>query len=192
MNTKFFYKFLRVESCVTNSNNEYVGKFFREIEPFSFNVSLQAGYSLVEITLVGAFVALLLSLVTLNLFHFQHSSQLSATVNTFLADYKQQQIKAMFGDTSGTGALSNYGIYFGGSSYTEFQNTYGISNFPVSLSTGIQVSTTSSNSQILFLKGSGEISGFTSGKNTVVLTDTVAGTKETITFNKYGVVTSVN
>ena len=169
-----------------------MGKFFRRITSRSFNASLQAGYSLVEITLVGAFVALLLSLVTLNLFHFQHSSQLSATVNTFLADYKQQQIKAMFGDTSGTGALSNYGIYFGGSSYTEFQNTYGISNFPVSLSTGIQVSTTSSNSQILFLKGSGEISGFTSGKNTIVLTDTVAGTKETVTFNKYGVVTSVN
>ena len=169
-----------------------MGKFFRRIESLSFNASLQAGYSLVEITLVGAFIALLLSLVTLNLFQFQHSSQLSATVNTFVADYKEQQIKAMYGDTNGTGSLSNYGVYFGSSSYTEFQNTYGTSNFSVSLPTGIQISTTSPNSQILFFKGSGEISGFTSGKNTIILKDTVAGTQKTITFNRYGVVTSVN
>jgi len=183
---------LYVESCALNSNNEYVSTYRKGFFNFQLPFSLQEGYSLVEITLVGALIALLLSLVTLNLFQFQHTSQLSATVNTFVADYKEQQIKAMYGDTNGTGSLSNYGIYFGGSSYTEFQNTYGTSNFPVNLPTGIQISTTAPNSQILFLKGSGEISGFTSGENTIVLKDTAAGTQKTITLNRYGVVTSVN
>jgi len=152
----------------------------------------QAGYSLVEITLVIAIVSLLLGLVTLNLFQFQHRSQLSSTVSSFLADYKEQQIKAMVGDTGGTGASSNYGIYFGTSSYTEFQNTYGTSDFTVSLPSGIQFSTTFPNSQILFLKGSGEVSGFTSGQNTIILKDTVNNNQQTITVNRYGVVMSVN
>src|SRR5258708_5175245 len=103
---------------------------------------LQRGFSLVEITLVMSLLILLVTLATLNLFQFQHSSQLSATVSSFIADYKEQQIKAMVGDTSGSGALSNYGIFFGTSSYTEFQNTFGTSNFSVNLPSGTQFTTT--------------------------------------------------
>lgn len=154
--------------------------------------SLQRGFSLVEITIVISIVALLLGLSTLNLFQFQHSSQLNATVSSFLADYKGQQIKAMTGDTSGIGSLSNYGIYFGTSSYTEFQNTYGTANFVINLPSGTQLSTTFPSSQILFLKGSGMVSSFTSGKNTITIKDTANNTQKTITINQYGVVTSVN
>lgn len=169
-----------------------MGKFLRRFLPFSFNSSWDGGYSLVEITLVGSIIVVLVGLVTLNLFKFQHTSQLSSTVNSFIADYKEQQLKAMYGDTSGTGALSNYGIFFGTTSYTEFQNTYGTSNFAVNLPNGIQFSTTFPSSQILFLKGSGMVSGFTSGKNTITLKDTVDGSQHIITVNQYGVVTSVN
>jgi type II secretory pathway pseudopilin PulG len=169
-----------------------VGKFLRDRLPFSFSASWQGGYSLVEITLVSSIIVLLLGLVTLNLFKFQHTSQLSATVNSFLADYKQQQLRSMYGDTAGTGSLSNYGIFFGTSSYTEFQNTYGTSNFVVNLPSGTQFSTTFPSSQIIFLKGSGQVSGFSSGRNTITILDTVDGSRQTITVNQYGVVTSVN
>jgi prepilin-type N-terminal cleavage/methylation domain-containing protein len=162
-----------------------VGKYLKKIE-------WQAGYSLIEITLVISVVALLLGLVTLNLFQFQHSSQLSATVSSFLADFKEQQIKSMVGDTGGTGGLSNYGVSLGTTSYTEFQNSLGTANFVVSLPSGIQFSTTFPSSQILFLKGSGEVSGFTSGQNTITLKDTVNNTQKIITVNRYGVVTGVN
>lgn len=166
--------------------------FFKKLLIVKLIPSWQEGYSLVEITLVGAFIALLVGLVTLNLFKFQHTSQLSATVNSFLADFKEQQLRAMYGDTSGTGTEANYGVYFGTTSYTEFQNTYGTANFIINLPTDIQFSTTFPNSQILFLKGSGEVSGFTSNQNTITIKDTVDGSKKTITVNRYGVVTSVN
>lgn len=159
---------------------------------FNFQFSVESGYSLIEITLVISFVALLLGLVTMNLFKFQHTSQVSSTINSFLADYKEQQIQAMIGDTGGTGATSNYGIHFETASYTEFQNAYGTSNFPVNLPSGEQFTTTLPGSQIIFLKGSGEVSGYANGQNTIVLKDTVDGSQKTITVNRYGVVTSVN
>jgi len=152
--------------------------------------SYQSGYSLVEISLVLGFIVFLVGIATLNLFQYQHSSQLASTANSFIADYKEQQIKAMIGDTSGSGALSNYGIYFGTTSYTEFQNSYGTNNFTVNLPLGLQFSTTLPNSQIIFLKGSGMVSGYTSGKNTITVTDTVNGAQAILTVNQYGVITS--
>lgn len=151
---------------------------------------LQSGYSLVEITLVLGFIVFLVGIATLNLFQYQHSSQLASTANSFIADYKEQQIKAMIGDTSGTGTLSNYGINFGTTNYTEFQNSYGTNNLTVTLPLGLQFSTTFPNSQIIFLKGSGMVSGFTSGKNTITMTDTVNGAQAVLTVNQYGVITN--
>lgn len=166
--------------------------FFKKFLKVWLVHSWQEGYSLIEITLVGAFIALLVGLATLNLFKFQHTSQLSATVNSFLADFKEQQLRAMYGDTNGTGTEANYGVYFGSTSYTEFQNTYGTANFTVSLPSGTQISTTFPNSQVIYLKGSGEVSGFTNGQNTITLKDTIDGSQKIITVNRYGVVTSVN
>lgn len=150
------------------------------------------GYSLIELTLVIFFLSILVALVSLNLFQFQHTSQLNSSLSSFISDYKEQQIKAMTGDTSGTGSLSNYGIYFNTTSYVEFQNAYGTNNFSVSLPATIHVSTTFTGSQVLFLKGTGMVSGFTSGKNTITLVDTVNDTHHIITVNQYGVITSVN
>ena len=145
-----------------------------------------------EVTIVVSILLILIGLATVNLFKFQHTSQLSSTVNSFLADYKEQQIKAMVGDTESTGAISDYGVHFETSSYTLFRNTYGTANFPVSLPNGIQLSTTLPNSQIDFLRGSGEVSGFTNGQNTITLHDTGDGSQKTIIVNKYGIVTAVN
>lgn len=150
------------------------------------------GYSLIELTIVIFFLAILVALVSMNLFQFQHTSQLNSSLSSFISDYKEQQIKAMTGDTSGSGALSNYGIYFGTTSYTEFQNAYGTNNFLVSLPATIHVATTFSGSQLLFVKGTGMISGFTSGLNTITLSDTVNDAHHIITVNQYGVITSVN
>ena len=150
------------------------------------------GFSLIEITLVIGVFFILIGLVTMNLFKTQHTSQLSSTVNSFLADYKEQQIKAMAGDTGGTGALANYGVHLENSSYTLFRGTYGSADFSVNLPPGTQFLTTLPGSQVLFLKGSGEVSGFVNGENTITLKDTGDNSQQTITINKYGVVTSVN
>jgi type II secretory pathway pseudopilin PulG len=150
----------------------------------------QSGFTAVEVILITSLMAILLSLVVVNLFKFQHKSQLSSTVQAFIADYKEQQIKAMVGDTSGTSTPSAYGIHLETNSYTEYRNTYGTENFTVSLPSGTQfTATTFPNFQILFATGSGEVATVT---NTITIKDTGDNSQRIITINKYGVVTAVN
>jgi len=156
------------------------------------NSSSQKGYTLVEIMVVVGLILILLSISTTNLFNFQHTSQSSSILNSFLADVKEQQIKAMVGDTEGSGTISDYGVHIGSTVYTLFRNTYGTANFNVSLPSDMQFSTTLPNSQLLFTKGSGELSGFINGQSTITIFNTGDNSQKTITFNKYGVVISVN
>lgn len=150
------------------------------------------GFTAVEVILVMSVVAILLGLVTVNLFKFQHKSQLSSTIESFLADYKEQQIKAMVGDASGTATPSAYGVHFETTSYTLFRNSYGTANFTVSLPSGTRFSTTFPSSQVIFATGSGQLTTYTSGQNTVTLIDTGDGSQKVVTINRYGVVSSVN
>src|SRR6185503_19238946 len=105
----------------------------------SLNLKFQKGFTAIEVILVIGMLFILLGLISVNLFKFQNKSQLSATVGSFLADYKEQQVKAMSGDSESTGVVAKYGIHFETSSYTEFRNAYGTSNFTVSLPTGTQI-----------------------------------------------------
>lgn len=150
----------------------------------------ESGFTVVELALVMAVFFILVGLATVNLFNFQHKSQLSATVASFLADYKEQQIKAMVGDTNGTTTPSAYGVHLETGSYTLFRNNYGTDNFTISLPSGTQFSTTSfPSSQVIFAQGSGEVA---TGTNTITIKDTTDGNQKVITINKYGVVTGVN
>jgi prepilin-type N-terminal cleavage/methylation domain-containing protein len=146
------------------------------------------GYSLIEVTVVMSLFLVLVTLVSANLFRFQHTSQLSSTVTNFLSDYKEQQIKAMVGDTEGNSTPANYGVHLDSTSYTLFRNTYGTSNLPISLPSTVTVSTTFSSSQIVFQKGSGEVGS----TGTITFRDTVNGSQKQVSINKYGVVTAVN
>ena len=150
------------------------------------------GFTLIEVLLVLGILAVMVSLATINLANVQHKSSLSSTVNTFIADFRQQQIRAMVGDTQGSGAVSNYGVDLETTTYTLFRTTYGTGNFIVNLPTGTQFTTTFPNSQVIFASGSGILSTFTSGQNTITITDTVDGSQKTITVNTYGVITAVN
>ena len=166
-------------------NNRSVDKFFKKF-------STQKGYTAIEVALVTGIVLILVGLSTSNLLKFQHTTQVSSTVNSFLADYKEQQIKAMVGDTEGSKAISDYGIHIETSSYTLFRNTYGTANFTVNVPADIQLSTTFPSSQIIFSKGSGNVSGFVNGQNTITIRNTADNSQKTITINQYGVVTGVN
>ncbi|HSX09695.1 MAG TPA: prepilin-type N-terminal cleavage/methylation domain-containing protein [Candidatus Saccharimonadales bacterium] len=157
-----------------------------------FSGRLEEGFSVIEVSLVVAIISVLIGLATVNLFKFQHTSQLSSALNSFLADTKEQQIKAMVGDTEGTGTFANYGVHFETNSYTLFRTSYGTSNFVISLPSNVSFTTTLPSSQLIYLQGSGEVSGFTSGQNTVTMRDTLDGSQKVITFNRYGVVTAVN
>jgi hypothetical protein len=124
----------------------------------------------------------------------------SAAVNTvidpFITDFKNQQVKAMVGDTEGRGVPDNYGVYIQPSSYTLFHgqiyNTSDTTNFSVPIDSSLQLSTTFAGNTISFASGSGEIKNFVTGQDTVVIKNPITNEQKTIKFNKYGAILSIN
>lgn len=148
------------------------------------------GFTLVEVSVVGAIFFALVGLATINFFQAQRRTQVTGNLSTFLADMKGQQIKAMVGDTEGSASASAYGVHFESTTYTLFRNNYGTNNFVVTLPTNLTVSATSSGDRILFASGSGNLVGTTSA--TILFNDSATSTQKTVTLNRYGVVTGIN
>lgn len=156
---------------------------------------MQKGYTLTEVIIVMSTFILLTGLSTISLLGAKHRSSLSASVDTFIADLKQQQLKAMVGDTEGRAASGNYGIFFGAGTYTLFHDAYSstdTSNFNASLGDSIQFSDiTFPGSQIVFLQGSGNINNYESTMSAITIKDIVDNSQKTITINEYGVITQI-
>ena len=158
---------------------------------------LQRGFTIVEMSVVLGIAAVLISYATVNLTSIQHITYLAATINTVTVDLKQQQLKAMVGDTEGRASHDHYGIYFEQTKYTLFHgSTYSSSdtaNAIVPFDNNVQMSaTTFPQSQIIFNGVSGEVIGFTNGQNTITLRNSVTAEQKTITINRYGVITNIN
>jgi prepilin-type N-terminal cleavage/methylation domain-containing protein len=150
------------------------------------------GFTLVELLLVMAIFAVLSGIATINLANVQHKSQLSSTVTALIADVRSQQVESMVGDGQGTGAATNYGIRFSSTSYTLYRTTYGTSNFVVTLPTNLQLTFASASSDLVFLKGSGEIPGYSSASAVLTIKDTADNSQKIVKLNRFGVITSVN
>jgi hypothetical protein len=135
-----------------------------------------------------AIFLILAGLGTINLAGAKQQASLSTTVDTLVSDLREQQLKAMVGDTegSGSGSASNFGIHFGTTNYTLFRGTYGTGNFIVNLGDQMQVGTPGT--EVVFTKGTGEIGGTFQ----VTLKDVSNSNTKTITLNRYGVVTVIN
>lgn len=153
---------------------------------------LQKGFTLIEFLLVMSLSAILMSFVTMNLVNVQHTNYLTSSLDLLLADLKEQQLKAMVGDAEGTGVPADYGIRFNTTTYTFFRDTYGTGNFVNTLPSVIQITTTFPSNQIVFQKGSGEISSYASTSATITLRDTGSSAQKVVTLNKYGVITGAN
>lgn len=150
------------------------------------------GFTLIELIVVMSIMATLIGLVTINLVHVQQRANLNTIVPTFIADMRQQQIKAMIGDTEGrTGPTEPppYGIHIDSNQYVLFHGAYLVgepTNSPVNLPQNFQFETPVPD--IIFAKIKGEIPA----DITVKIIDTTNNDKKTIQVNIYGVITSVN
>ncbi len=155
---------------------------------------IQKGFTLVEVIIALLIISSLFSLVVINLLNVKHIASLSESVDTFINNLKSQQLKAMVGDTQGENTKDNIGIFLSTDKYTNYYGTYNISNptnLDISLGDNIQIISTSlPSSQLLFLSGSGDISGAT-GNNTVTLKNILSSEQKVVTINKYGVILSV-
>lgn len=151
----------------------------------------QQGFTLIELGIVLAIMAILLTLSIVSLSNIQDQTYISKSLEILLSDIKMQQNKAMNGETDGETSTYRYGIYFEGNTYTLFRgDTYNPSdsyNFTVTLDGQLSFSSVLfTNSEIVFEKGSGEILNFTEGNNTFSISD---GT--TVSMNSLGVFTQI-
>lgn len=151
----------------------------------------EAGYTLTEVLIMIGIFAILSSFAVTNLLRPQSKVSIDSTVNTLIADLRNQQLKAMVGDAESTGTASAYGIYVETTKYTVFKGSTYVSsdssNFIVNMEPTISLSTTLPSSQIVFSRVNGEVSGFTSGSNTITIINSTTNTQKTITLNRYGV-----
>lgn len=165
----------------------------------NFHTSLkinEKGFTLTELIVVMGILTILLSFVTLNLVNIQQKTSQRSTLDVLIADIKDQQNKAMAGGTK-SGQNTDYGIYFEANRYILFQGSSYVSgdssNFAVNLDSGLTFTNILfPSSQIVFQRVSGEVIGFTSGQNTVTLTNSSNNDQKTIQINRYGVITAVN
>jgi prepilin-type N-terminal cleavage/methylation domain-containing protein len=151
------------------------------------------GFTLVEILLVMGLIAIIGGLTTINLIQPQRTASLSGTVATLVADLRGQQIKAMGGDKVSASTAQAHGLHVQSDRYTLFKGTTysgaDTDNFVVMMDPGITLSTTNMpSSQLVFTKGTGAVTGFTSAPTITVSSD---GDSNVISLNRHGVV-SIN
>lgn len=156
----------------------------------------QKGLTLIELLVVIAVLAVLFGISTVSILNIRVVTTNSTTTSVIISDLKNQQVRAMTGDTEGRGTPDNYGIKILANSYVLFHgNSYNpsdTSNFSVPVSSGYQLSSTFPNNLIIFTSGSGELVNFVPNQNTITLIYISSGQSKTITLNKYGTVTSIN
>lgn len=155
----------------------------------------QSGFTLIELVVVMGIIFMLFGFVSFNLIGVQRKVSVNSTVDVLISDMASQQTKAMLG--VGLSSGNSYGIYFEDNKYTLFDGTiYSSSdpnNFTVSLSPGILFTNiTFPSNSIVFSPRSGEMKDFSNGQNTITIFDSEGTKTETITINKYGVVSGQN
>jgi prepilin-type N-terminal cleavage/methylation domain-containing protein len=156
----------------------------------------QKGFSLLEVLLVIALLMIILGIATINLFSATNKTYQNTTAAILYTDLKSQQVKAMNGDTEGTGTTGAYGVYFKPTQYILFRGTtYSASNptnFAVKIPDDVNFTNISfPGNQIVFASGSGAFANFTTNNATSAAITNVAGLgQKTVTINRFGVVTS--
>lgn len=146
------------------------------------------GFTLVELVVVMSIMLTLLGLITINLMRSQQTASLASAEGILVVDLRQQQLKAMIGDTEGRASSDQYGIHFDSDKYVLFHGTYTsgeASNSVINLESNIQFN--SPGFDIVFEKITGEISA----PVIIELQDNPSSRKKIIHLNQYGVVTEV-
>ena len=150
------------------------------------------GFTLIELALIMGIIAILVSFITINLLKPQTTASTASTVQILGADIKEQQIKAMSGDTDGESSTDSQGIYFESNRYTLFRGpnyASGSHYFQVDMDQNLILSNTLPSSQVVFGKRSGEVANYTQGSDTITLSHSQSGEQKVITINRYGSIT---
>lgn len=156
----------------------------------------QKGFTFTEVIIVITVISVLFGFIVVNLLDFQSKKSVESEIDLIISDIKTQQGKAMLSKLE-NGLTGDYGVYFEQNKYTLFQGSSYLpsnpTNFQISLNQNLEFQNLLfPDSQIIFLKGSGEISGFIDNQNSFIIKDTANNNQKTIIFNRYGVITGIN
>jgi len=154
----------------------------------------QTGFTLVEVLICVIIIAILFALSSISLGQPQSNVTVASATNQLLSDLRAEQLLAMAGDQGTTTSQQPHGIYVQSTSYTLFStSTYSAgdsNNFVVTPSNGITFTTTLPSTQVVFSKGSGDVSGFVNGSNTISVVGATGGVNKTITIGRFGALSS--
>ena len=142
---------------------------------------------MVELAVVMTVMATLLGFITISLVRSQQGASLTSVEEILLTDLKQQQLKAMIGDTEGRADSDQYGIHFDQTKYVLFYGAYSTgdtSNSVINLDSNMQFN--NSNFNVIFSKLSGTTSAII-----IELQDKTNLSLKKIHLNSLGVVTEV-
>jgi type II secretory pathway pseudopilin PulG len=151
------------------------------------------GFTIVELMVSIGILTILFALTTINITRLPSSTAQTSSIDRLTSDIRGQQTKAMTGHDQATppvGGIS-YGIHFESTSYTIFTGiSYSpsdTSNFVVELDPNVTITNVGfSNSQVVFTPGSGDVTGYMSGNDSISVTNSVTGEVKTLKINKYG------
>lgn len=150
-------------------------------------LKLRPGFTVIEVMVTVTIFTLLIGFASINLIQPQTQASLDTTVKTLVSDIRQQQIKAMGGDTDGSAAATEHSIRFETNRYILFRSpTYSPSepsNFAVDQDPSLRLSPIQ---EVVFVKRSGEV--LVGAPITINLTNTQTGQQKIITINKYGAI----
>lgn len=159
-------------------------------------VKNQNGLTLIEMLLVLGILSILFTISFISITNIRVVSGNNSLYTVVISDLKNQQVKAMTGDTEGRGVPDNYGVKIFSNKYVLFHGiTYkpaDTANFSIPVDTGYSLSTTFPNSTVLFASESGQLVGFVNNQNTITITSTPSGQTKTMHLNGFGTITSVN
>lgn len=153
----------------------------------------QSGFTLIEIIIVISVFTILFAVSTISLTGLIPEANFVSSYQSILSDIKNQQLKAMTGDTNGSGSGSAYGIYLEDDQYTLFKglayNPSSSDNVIVELPPGLNITEiTFPFASLVFLQVNGEISNYDQLNSSFKLTNTSTSEEKIVNLNKLGVV----
>lgn len=154
---------------------------------------MRRGFTLPELIIVMGIISVLFGLAVVSLLRVQRRPAQEGVISVLTTDIKNQQTKAMVGDTEGSPSSSGYGIYFEANQYTLFRGTTYNSSDPDNFSLELPptlafVNITFSDTSLVFVLGSGDTANYSPSANSVSLESVSGGETFTLSVNEYGAV----
>ena len=148
----------------------------------------RSGFTLPEIIVTMGIVTILFSIAAVPTYRTINNTAVTSVYESFTADLKAQQMKAMEGSSLGGNLVNTWGVKIFPDRYELFAGNYAAgsgSNVVITVPDEMTLNSDASNGEIKFSRLSGEVEGLTSG-NLQAITFSQSGQQKILRINRYG------